>query len=414
MRRTVCFAVLGLVIMVNSCRGQAPDDSLPVDSVSQDDSLLYRTIAPNVSALVDTAHRNDTLTADSMRAQADSGVSDFITPAPQPQPKPAPNEEPVKESAKAFVKAPAVLNLSPFSSDRVHAWGASLDYFSYAELNDYFPLNYAPFQIQGAPKSTEYGLMFGLNYEGALRRHGSMLLLRPKLEVEFGIHQTYDGSTQALPIINDQGDTIGFRFLPVKIYKSNYFVRAGLDAGYCRTRALVPYYLYSGIKAGLWYRDMVADTTSYSNQITNSELYYWFSLPVGLAFSVPLSPTLAAGLDASCDLMFFGQMKAYLSAWDPESTWTTVSPAVTLGNRTGYRLELSLTYKTAEGTVFKFAPYFALYAFGRSENEISKSYANGVYTGQGNDMVFYEPSSTSWLLGVKFQIVFLSPRTRTL
>ena len=300
----------------------------------------------------------------------------------------------------------------------MHYVGISFDYFSYAEvihLSDIFsgyPDGYPPNFVQGAPKSHEYGLMFGFDYQGSLRKHGSPVLFRPTLEVQFGIHQTYDGSTQALPVYDTFGDTVGFQFLPYKIYKKNYFVQAGLDVGYCRTHATVPYYLYSGIKGKLWYRDMVADTTSYSNQITSSEMYYWFSAPLGIALSIPVSPDLAVGLDASCDLMFYGQMQLLLSSWDTEHTWKTVAPAVTLGDRAGLRVEFSITYKSANENVFQFAPYFTMYSFGQSENELSKNYEDGVYI-PGQDQSFGEPSSATWLLGAKFRIVFMSPYTHT-
>ena len=204
----------------------------------------------------------------------------------------------------------------------MHYLGLSLDYFSYAEvsnLSDIFagyPVGYPPNFIQGTPKSTEYGLLFGLDYQGTFRKHGSPWLFRPNLAVQFGIQQTYDGSTQAQAITNRRGDTTGFQFLPVKFYKTNYFIQAGTDIGYCLTHAFTPFYAYSGIKFKFWYRDMLPDTTSYSNQITNAEEYYWFSFPLGLALSKPISPNLALGIDACRDLMFYGQMQALLSSWD--------------------------------------------------------------------------------------------------
>ena len=383
LRRLVCSGVMGLIFVAQTCFGQA--------LISQNDSSKIDSI--HVDADTDLTDSTDTVT--------ESGL-------PQPIPLPIDTE-------KVFV-VPVVSKLALYSSDRVNSVGVSLEYFSYAEhslLNDYFPADLPSTRIQGTPKSTEYGILFGIDYEGSLRKHGSPLLLRPALEIQFGIHQTYDGSTQALPITNLRGDTTGYQFLPVNVYKNNYFARAGLDIGYCRTHAIVPFYLYSGIRGKLWYRDMVADTTSYSNQITNSELYYWFSMPFGLALTMPLSPKLAVGLDASYSLMLFGQMQAFFSWWDPSSSFKTVSPAVTVGNQPEYSLELSITYKSSEGTVFRFAPYFDLYSFGKSEWETSKNYLNGSYTGSTQDIIFDEPASASWLAGARFQVVFLSPFTRT-
>lgn len=443
-RRVVCAGIIGLATMVNVCFGQqiiGQDDSLVTDSVDTvtnkgvsgstdsvaqqhatiqphpNDSILQKnTGEPKTSTLASQRiiSHYDSLTADSVHTGTVKGVVSSIDTETQHHEmskpdiaEPTPPRKPEDESIE-----PAVDNLSPFSSDKMNSFGFSLDYFSYAEqtsLSDVFS-DGIPQNIQGAPKSTEYGLLFGLNYQGAMRQHGSSILYRPNLEAQIGIHQTYDGSTQVEPIFDSLGRTIGYQFFPVKFYKSNYFVQAGCDVGYCRTHAILPFYIYTGIKGRLWYRDMVADTTTYSNQITNSEMYYWFSVPVGLALSIPASPNLAIGIDASCDLMFFGQMQAFLSGSDPDTSFSTNSPAVTLGNRMGYQVEVSLTYKSDNGTIFRFAPYVNVYSFGRSETETSKSYSNGSYAGTSQD--FFEPSSSSWLVGMKFQVVLLSPRTR--
>jgi hypothetical protein len=156
---------------------------------------------------------------------------------------------------------------------------------------------------------------------------------------------------------------------------------------------------------------MLPDTTSYSNQITNAEVYYWFSIPLGFALSKPISPNLALGIDACLDLMFYGQMQALLSSWDSENTYETRSPAVTLSNRPGFRFEFSITYKTENDNVFQFAPYFTLYSFGQSETEMQQSFNNGMPMGPGEP--FFEPSSSTWLIGAKLRILFMSPFTRT-
>ncbi len=366
--RKVCKGAIALAIMTYSCPGQVIN--------SQDDSLLideFRTVKP-VSA--DTVHRQseiarplgadsiskqretskpnaaDTMpqqqeigkpvSADSVTQQQEIGKTITVDTVPRQEEigKPV-TTEPVRPShAEETPVEPVVHNLSPFSSDRMHCFGVSLDYFSYAEVSNLadvfpgYPVGYPPNFVQGSPKSTEHGLMFGFNYQGALRQHGSPILFRPDLDVQIGIHQAYDRIDAGFAhYLNSRGDTIGFQFLPVNIYKSNYFVQAGLDIGYCRTHAIVPFYLYTGIKGKLWYRDMTADTTSYASQITNAEVYYWFSIPLGLALSMPVSPNFAWGVDVSCDLMFKGYMQVLLSAFDAENTYKTVSPAVTLGER---------------------------------------------------------------------------------
>ena len=444
--RKVYKGAIALAIMTYFCPGQVIN--------SQDDSLLideFRTVKP-VSA--DTAHRQreiarplgadsiskqretskpnaaDTMpqqqeigkpvSADSMTQQQEIGKTIIVDTVPQQEEigKPV-TTEPVRPShAEETTVEPVVHNLSPFSSDRMHCFGVSLDYFSYAEVSNLadvfpgYPVGYPPNFVQGSPKSTEHGLMFGFNYQGTLRQHGSPILFRPDLEVQIGIHQAYVGSTQAQPITDRRRDTIGFKFLPAQFYKSNYFAQAGVDIGYCRTHAIVPFYIYSGIKGKLWYRDMTADTTSYASQITNAEVYYWFSIPLGLALSMPVSHSFAWGVDVSCDLMFKGYMQVLLSAFDAENTYKTVSPVVTLGNRPAFHIEFPCTFKLPGENIFRLTPYLTIYSFGQSETEISQNFINNIYQ-PGSDQVFNEPSSNSWLLGLKIQLGFLSPYTRT-
>jgi hypothetical protein len=424
---------IGLAIVAASCPGQvldSQDDSLLIDEfhtpanngASRPDDTMTRHNKMNAIGATDTMHQHQKtdipVASDTIPQQQGTGkpITTDTLPHRQDLGKPETAEPPRTSYTEEAPVEPVIHNLSPFTSDRVHYLGLSLDYFSYAEvstLDDIFGDN-QPLLIIGAPKSTEHGLMFGFNYQGSIRQHGSPILFRPDLEVQIGIHQTYDGSTQALPIFDQHGDTIPgeFQFLPVKIYKSNYFAQAGVDIGYCLTHTFPQYYFYSGIKGKLWYRDLIADTTSYANQITNSEVYYWFSIPIGLTLSMPVSPNFAWGIDASCDLMFKGYMQVLNSLVNPDSTYKTVSPTVNLGNRVGFHVEFPITYKSANENIFRFTPYFTIYSFGHSETEISQSFVNGVYT-QGSDQAFSEPSSASWLLGVKFQLVFMSPYTLT-
>jgi hypothetical protein len=434
-----------ITIVVCSCLAQAidvQDDSLLIDSFhapgavkaaatmgdtakreikskAASDSAPEKKQSPPVST--DSLKEEDEadtslLSTDTLASKKDTALAPTIDTISQRHEtsKPEIDEPALTRRFEETPPAPELNKLSPFSSDRVHYLGLSLDYFSYAEVSNLSEIfsDSMTLPVIGAPKSTEYGFLFGLDYQGAFRKHGSPWLFRPNVAVQFGIQQTYDGSTQALPLTDRHGNDTAFQFLPVKFYKTNYFIQAGTDIGYCLTHAFMPFYAYSGIKFKFWYRDMLPDTTSYSNQITNAEEYYWFSFPLGLALSKPISPNLALGIDACLDLMFYGQMQALLSSWDSENTYETKSPAVTLSNRPGFRFEFSITYKTENDNVFQFAPYFTLYSFGQSETETSQNYVNGVYV-PGQDQQFSEPSSSTWLLGAKLRILFMSPFTRT-
>ena len=254
--RKVCKGAIALATMTYSCPGQVIN--------SQDDSLLideFRTVKPvaadtvyrqseiarplgadSISKQRETSRPNaaDTISqqqeigkpvsADSRAQQQEIGKTIKVDTVPQPEEigKPV-TTEPVRSSHAEETPWNRSYTISRlFHQTECIAWGFRSIIFhtrKFRVLVISLVMNCRTVSI-GSPKSTEHGLMFGFNYQGALRQHGSPILFRPDLEVQIGIHQAYVGSTQAQPITDRRGDTIGFKFLPGPILQKQLF-RAG-------------------------------------------------------------------------------------------------------------------------------------------------------------------------------------------
>jgi hypothetical protein len=316
--------------------------------------------------------------------------------------------------------APALANEIPaerpfsfFDYSQIGSLGVSLSYLYYNEDIDLsddinaFNSRYGhdP-KISGAPKSTEYGAVFGLS--GSMTNYNwiNRLVLRPKAGIFAGIDNTYDGSLQGQPAIGSAGDTIGMEFYPHRFKKNNVFLFAGCDVGYAYPSFVIPCFLYTGLDFKLWYRDLMNSQGNlyFSFEMNNWETYYWFSLPLGIFFSRPLGARFVAGADASVNLMFYGGMKVGLSYGSGDATGEY--PPVTLGNRTSVKVELFVQDKNSSGPSIRFVPYFLYYAFGKSNSETVKSRNDGA------QQVFYEPSSNSFLFGFTVSWVFLGTKVK--
>ena len=145
------------------------------------------------------------------------------------------------------------------------------------------------------------------------------------------------------------------------------FLFAGCDVGYAVPYVKFPFVVYTGLDFKLWYRDLtpLVDTQGvlyYNTDAGNSETYYWFSLPLGIFVTKPMSPRYVLGADACVTYMFFGGMKV---DGGPSANY----PAVTLGNRASCKIELFVEKKKDNGPSVRFAPYFMFYTFGRSNTD---------------------------------------------
>lgn len=328
----------------------------------------------------------------------------------------AANKKNIYEPVKPAEVKPALENkFSIFSMSKMLELGVSCEYFYY---NEYIDLdeygrsfqykNGRPPKIIGKPKSAEYGGVFGFNVNSWFFPHGSPLFIRPKFSFLVGLGNAYDGSSQAQPFADSlTGDTIGIRYLPHADSKNNYFLAIGSDIGVGFPKAGCPFGVYTGIDARFWYRDMMLNTdkTDQTSGITNAETYYWFSVPLGLFFTKPVSVKTVVGFDARIDLMFFGTMNYLLS--QASSGQSVNYPAVTLGNRASYTLELFSQFKTNDVIAWKISPYVKVYGFGKSESETATtSFDNTRFS-------FFEPSSATLLAGCAINVLIMSAATHS-
>jgi hypothetical protein len=297
---------------------------------------------------------------------------------------------------------------SLFNQRNIIGIGPSLSYFYYNEHLDINPIiqefrslhTYQP-AIAGTPKSTEYGAVLGFTVSSMWVFRAPSLVLRSRFAMLFGIANTYDGSSQA-----DTSQAPGtITFTPIKDQKNNFFATGGIDLGYAFPTARCPWALYSGIDAKIWYRDM----TLYSQQsssATSSELYYWFSVPLGALVMRPVSPHVLLGCDARIDFMFYGRMQA--SETSPYGG-SLDFPILTLGNRASYRLDAFLQTRPSGSVSFRFGPYVMLYGFAQSNTDTVT--IPGGYDGSTDQRVaFLEPESASFWIGINFQVEFLRAR----
>jgi|WetSurMetagenome_2_1015567.scaffolds.fasta_scaffold00142_21 hypothetical protein len=285
--------------------------------------------------------------------------------------------------------------------------GVSLSWLYYAEETDVAEVarnfenayGYAPQRITGAPKSTEYGVIEGIHLAATLFNWQNKLIVRPKGGLLVGFGNTYDGSTQAQPVLNASGDSaIGFEFYPVKFQKTNVFFFAGCDAGYALPYGALPCFIYTGLDFKLWYRNLISNQyVLYASGGSNWETYYWLSVPLGVMLSHPVNGRVVVGMDASVNFMVYGAMQVGMDAGASSVSY----PAVVLGNRPSARIELFVEKKRDNRPGLKFAPYFLYYGFARS-NEAAAS----------DGETFFEPSSNSFLFGATLSWEFFGKRIK--
>lgn len=310
----------------------------------------------------------------------------------------------------AHVAVPSDLDgiFSLFNYAKIVGIGPSLSYFYYNEHVDINPIiqqyrnqhTYQPI-ISGTPKSTEYGAVLGFNLNTARIFPRPRLFFRSHFAMLFGIANTYDGSSQA-----DTTEAAGtITFSPIKDQKNNLFLSGGLDLGYAFSTVKCPWAVYSGIDAKLWYRDM----TLYSQQsgsASSSELYYWFSVPLGALITRPVSPHLVLGCEPRIDFMFYGRMQASeTSSYGGSLDF----PILKLGNRASYRLDAFIQTRPSSSVSLKFGPYIMLYGFAASNTD-TVTLPAGYYGTTDQRVGFMEPESASFWVGLNFQVAFLRQR----
>jgi hypothetical protein len=255
-----------------------------------------------------------------------------------------------------------------------------------------------PDSIIGNPKSSESGMLFGFWFKYMKRFAKTGIFIRPQFELALGFGNTYEGTTQGKPVYNENKQIIGIRFEPFTTDKDNVFITTEFNLGYSNTNSHLPFALYSGLRFGLWIRDVQSN-----DNMINYKCYDWWSIPVGLIINKPVSNCWSLGGELTFDLMFSGGMRAVRSV----DTIEIDLPDVTFGNRCGYRLELCADGMLTEHLSLHFSPYFNFYGFGKSTTGYSPD--NNV-SDTDNKVPFYEPESETFIAGMNITFTFSKSR----
>lgn len=259
---------------------------------------------------------------------------------------------------------------------------------------------YPPDTIIGNPKSTESGMLYGFWFKYMKRFHKTGIFIRPQFEFALGIENTYEGSTQAIPVSDQNNQITGIRFEPFETVKDNFFFTPEFDLGYSNSNTHLPFALYSGLRLGFWVRNMPGNEF-----LISYETFDWWSIPVGLIINKPVSNCWSLGCDATLDFVFWGGMMD-VTAIEENSIDV---PNVTLGNHCGYRLELCADGMLTEHVSLHFAPYCNLYRFGKSTTNYATDNRIGVSV-TDKKIPFYEPESATFIAGMNITFSILMSR----
>ena len=211
-------------------------------------------------------------------------------------------------------------------------------------------------------KSTENGIIKGF---------GVGVVSNPKYPyfISLGLNyswaeEDYDGSTQA--------------GIPHKTKTNSSFTQFIMNLGYS-------FQLSDNFKIEPF---LGYDIRSWDREITGEggieEIYSWQNIPMGCGFEYQASPDFEIGFIAHINLMINGKIKILFSKID----YTYPDISLNLGNVTGLKVMLPMKLSISDGLSLNLSPYYEKYAFDKS---------NSFY--QDGQELFYEPSSTTYLIG---------------
>jgi hypothetical protein len=295
---------------------------------------------------------------------------------------------------------PAGHNFSLFDFGRIISLGATGSYFHYAEKIS--TDEYAGQQLFGAPKSTEYGPVWGISFSETFYSRLNGLWLKPKICAMGGFGMQYDGSSQGKSVTNGKGDTIGIGFDPIQFPKNNYFLVPGADVGITFGNRSLPSVLFTGIECSIWYRSLLDSRYSYYSGISNSETYIGWAAPVGLLVTDPIAPDCAVGIEARALWMFSGTMQV---SFNSGSDTLHSFPVVNLGSRASFRIEPFYIKKKSDDQAIKISVFFQVNNIGKSDTQL-ETITIGDISGIPHKF-FFEPTSRTYWIGANCSIEFL-------
>lgn len=249
---------------------------------------------------------------------------------------------------------------SPGPSSKPHSFEASFTPYHIAYREDVTP----------PLKSTESGWLpgFGLAYGYKGKNYGPYARLALGLTVA---NTNYDGS-----------DQLGNPLLGTT---RNVFVRGEGNLGLTLFSSINPprdFTAYTGLGYRFWERGLGSDTSGYR------EHYSWKYVPVGMRVGYRVNEKWSGAVDASARFMFGGTILVYLS--DLYAGYN--DPQMNLGSRPGWRVEAPVYYR-----FWSFTPWFEYSAIGRSNAVEVTDYGRPL----NPRMAVYEPSSTTYLIGLR-------------
>lgn len=316
----------------------------------------------------------------------------------------SPGRNDIAPESSAPVDVPLRLGGPPnmFRFGKTKLVGFNIGYFYYEELNlmeeavrQYVEMmKEQPLTILGEPKSSEYGLLPGFSYS-VIKSGGGVhgVYRRPNFGVVFGFNNTYDGSTQAQPVTNGSGNTVGMQFDPVTMQKFNLFLNGGYQIGYRMSAHPFSWSIYGGVRGKFWYRSMNDINMITTTEATMAETYFAMNLsPLGVLAILPLGKRWTISCDIALELMAFGFMD--ISATFSEPGVTLNAEQVDLGSKPCSMFEVAFQGWVNERTSIRIAPYFLLYGYGKSNTgTMTLEY----YGDPQASTSFYEPGSrTLW------------------
>jgi hypothetical protein len=233
-----------------------------------------------------------------------------------------------------------------------------------------FNLDYAE-KVKLPLKSTESGLIHGINLSLTSNKNNS-----------FWVNLIFDHSWA-------EEDYIGSSQTgePRTAKTNSYFFRFNPNLGYTilssETIIIAP---YIGYDMRYWDREIKGNGGI-------QEIYSWQNIITGLRLDFPISKKINVGFLAQLNIMKSGKITILFSDYDPRYPDVVLN----LGNQNAIEFNLPINYSITDKISLHICPYYEKYEF----NQSNSYYENG-------EEILYEPSSTTYLIGVKsgFSIIF--------